>query len=206
MIERTLKLKEEVIALRAEVANLKEQLAEALSVIAQLREELDKYKSNKSEPPAFIKPNTPKPKDKDKAEKQPRRKRAKDQNGARRREQTPTHTIQHKLEHCPHCRYPLQHPQLALRRQVIELPPPQLVEITEHQLYKSWCARCGKWHHAQVDLSTQVVGQQGRVGVRIASLIAYLRTSLRLPVRLIREYLFSVHKFLISTGEIVELL
>ena len=44
------------------------------------------------------------------------------------------------------------------------------------------------------------------MGVRIASLIAYLRTSLRMPVRLIREYLHSLHNLLISTGEIVELL
>jgi DNA-binding protein H-NS len=88
-------LEEEVIALRAEVTSLKEQLAQALAVIAQLREELDKYRS---EPPSFVKPNTPKPKDK--AQKQPRRKRAKDQNGARRRE-TPTQVIQHKAEQCP---------------------------------------------------------------------------------------------------------
>jgi transposase len=47
---------------------------------------------------------------------------------------------------------------------------------------------------------------QGRMGVRIASLIAYLRTSLRMPVRLIREYLSTMHNLLISTGEIVELL
>ncbi len=51
-----------------------------------------------------------------------------------------------------------------------------------------------------------MVGQQGRMGVRIASLIAYLRTSLRLPVRLIREYLHTMHNLLISTGEVVELL
>jgi hypothetical protein len=44
------------------------------------------------------------------------------------------------------------------------------------------------------------------MGVRIASLVAYLRTSLRLPVRLIREYMHSVHNLLISTGEIVDLL
>jgi transposase len=195
----TLTLEEEVITLRAEVASLKEQLAQTLAVIAQLQAELDKHRS---EPPSFVKPNTPKPKDK--TDKQQRRKRAKDQNGARRRE-TPTQTIQHKIDECPTCRYPLQHPQLALRRQVIELPPPQPVEITEHQLYKSWCPRCQRWHCASVDLSTQVIGQS-RMGVRIASLISYLRTSLRLPVRLIREYLHSVHNLLISTGEIVGLL
>jgi len=193
-------VEEEVIALRAEVASLKEQLAQALGVIAQLQAQLHKYKS---EPPSFVKPNTPKSKDKD--QKQPRRKRAKEQNGARRREQNPTQTIQHRVEQCPTCAYPLQHPQLALRRQVIELPPPPTVEVTEHQLYKSFCPRCEKWHHSHVDLSTQVIGQS-RMGVRIASLIAYLRTSLRMPVRLIREYLHSIHNLLISTGEIVDLL
>jgi transposase len=193
-------LEEEVIALRVEVASLKEQVRQLLAANAQLRQELDKYKN---EPPSFIKANTPKPKDN--AEKKPRRKRAKDQNGARRREQNPTQTIEHRVEECPKCRYPLQHPQLALRRQVIELPPPQPVEVTEHQLYKSWCPRCEKWHQAHVDLSTQVIGQS-RMGVRIASLIAYLRTSLRMPVRLIREYLHCMHNLLISTGEIVDLL
>jgi hypothetical protein len=193
-------LEEEVVALRAEVASLKEQLAQALGVIAQLQAELDKYRK---EPPSFIKPNTPKPKDN--ADKQPRRKRAKEQNGARRREQNPTQTVEHRVQECPTCAYPLQHPQLALRRQVIELPPPPTVEVIEHQLYKGWCPRCEKWHHSHVDLSAQVIGQS-RMGVRIASLIAYLRTSLRMPVRLIREYLQTMHNLLISTGEIVDLL
>lgn len=188
------------MALRAEVASLKEQVRQLLDANAQLRAELDKYKQ---EPPSFVKPNTVKPKDK--AQKQPRRKRAKDQNGARRRE-TPTQTVGHKLEQCPTCHYPLRHPQLALRRQVIELPAPQPVEVTEHQLYKSWCPRCEKWHQAHVDLSTQIVGKQGRMGVRIASLIAYLRTTLRMPVRLIREYLSTMHNLRISTGEVVDLL
>jgi len=44
------------------------------------------------------------------------------------------------------------------------------------------------------------------MGVRIASLIAYLRTTLRLPVRLIKEYLLTVHNLLLSTGEITDLL
>jgi transposase len=47
---------------------------------------------------------------------------------------------------------------------------------------------------------------QGRMGVRIASLIAYLRTTLRMPLLLIKEYLYSVHNLSISVGEIVDLL
>lgn len=196
-------LAEEVERLRVENEQLREQLAQALVLIAQLQQELERLRSEKEQPPPFVKSNTAK--SKDKAEKKPRRKRAKDQNGARRREPNPTQTIQYKVEQCPTCAYPVQHPQLAQRRQVIELPSPQPVEVTEHQLYKSWCPRCEKWHQAHVDLSTQVIGQS-RIGVRIASLIAYLRTSLRLPVRLIREYLHSMHNLLISTGEIVDLL
>ena len=200
MRKREEELEAEVAVLRVEVAALKEQVAQLLAANAALQAQLDKYKS---EPPSFVKPNTAK--SKGKAEKQPRRKRAKEQNGARPREQNPTQTIQHRLEQCPTCRYPLQHPQLALRRQVIELPPPQPVEVTEHQLYKSWCPRCERWHQAHVDLSTAVIGQS-RMGVGIASLIAYLRTSLRMPVRLIREYLHTIHGLVISTGAIVDLL
>lgn len=47
---------------------------------------------------------------------------------------------------------------------------------------------------------------QGRMGVRIASLIAHLRTSLRMPLLLIKEYMYTIHKLTISSGEIVELL
>ncbi len=151
--------------------------------------------------PSFVKPNTPK---RDDAQKKPRRRRAKEQNGARRRD-VPTQIIEHKLQKCPTCAYTLRNPQLSDKRQVIELPPPQSVDITEHQLCRSWCARCGKWHYATVDLSGQVIGQS-RMGVRIASLIAYLRTSLRMPISLIREYLYTVHKLLISKGEIADLL
>lgn len=190
-------VEEEVVQLRAE-------LAKARALITELRAEIERLRNESGAPPPFVKPNTPKLKDQPGKGKEQRRKRAKEQNGARRRD-TPTQTIQHRLEQCPTCAYPLRHARLAGQRQVIELPPPQPVEITEHQLYKSWCPRCSKWHHAQVDVSTQVVGQ-GRMGVRIASLIAYLRTSLRLPVRLIREYLHTIHNLSISTGEVVGLL
>lgn len=47
---------------------------------------------------------------------------------------------------------------------------------------------------------------QGRIGVRIASLIAFLALVLRVPVRRIQAYLRTLHQLTISTGEIVELL
>src|SRR5438876_10253774 len=182
-------LGEELAHLRTENAQLKEQLrlaqeqlAQALARIAELEAKLENAQAD-SDASSFVKPSTPKNKG---ADKQGRRKRAKDQNGARPRE-TPTRAIEHRLEQCPDCGYTLRQHQLAGRRQVIELPPPPLVEITEHQLFKGWCARCSKWHYASVDLSGQVVGQ-GRMGVRIVALIAHLRTTLRMPVLLIQEY------------------
>ena len=194
-----MRLEEEVELLREENKRLQVLLERALARITELEAQLEQATS--LTPAPFVKPSTQKKEGKEKAT---RRKRAKDQNGARRRD-TPTETTEHKLQECPTCAYPLRYPRLVGQRQVIELPPPVPVQITEHQLYKSWCARCSKWRYACVDLHEQVVGQS-RMGVRIASLVAYLRTTLRMPVRLIREYLSTMHNLSISTGEVVDLL
>lgn len=85
MTKREQELEAEVAVLRAEVGALKEQVAQLLGANAELQAQLSKFQS---EPPSFIKPNSAK--SKDKAQKQPRCKRAKEQNGARRREVSPT--------------------------------------------------------------------------------------------------------------------
>jgi len=90
------------------------------------------------------------------------------------------------------------------RREVIELPPPQPVEVIEHEVIRRWCPHCEAWRSPQLDLSGVVFGQ-GRIGVRIASLVVYLRTTLRLTVRQVQEYLATLHHLQISVGEIVEL-
>jgi transposase len=56
-----------------------------------------------------------------------------------------------------------------------------------------------------VDFSEQVLGQ-GRIGVRLASMIAYLRTVMRLPLRQLRDVLRDLHGMPIILGELVELL
>src|SRR6266566_8771217 len=119
-------VEEEVAHLRAENGQLKEQLRLALERIAELEAKLEQVESGAPSSPSssFVKPSTPKI---DRTHKQPRRKRPKDQNGARRREQTPTRTVEHKVEQCPDCGYGLRQHQLASRRQVIELPPPPVV-------------------------------------------------------------------------------
>lgn len=183
----------QVSAMQAENQALHEQLAVAHKRI----EELEKQKTP---PPVFVKANVVKPKAE---EKKPRKKREAKHNHARRRE-APTVVVEHRLKHCPVCANALGGISVARRRQVIELPPPPPVEVTEHVVYHGWCSQCGAWREARLDVSQEVVGQ-GRFGVRIASLMAYLRTVMRLPVRQIQAYVASLHGLSISNGEIIGL-
>lgn len=186
-------LEEEVEQLRTENAALREQLAAALARIAELEQQ-------RHDPPPFLKPNRPKPTE----PKPPRKKRAPEHNHARPRE-LPTRTEPHALERCPECNYRLQGQSLDYRRQVIELPAPQPVEVVEHQVIKRFCPKCQRWRSPRLDLTGQVLGQ-GRFGVRIASLIAFLSQTLRMPIRRIQVYLHTFHNLTLSTGEIVALL
>jgi Transposase IS66 family len=191
--ERESQLLAHVSTMQAENQALHEQLA-----VAQKRiEELEKQKTP---PPAFVKANLVKPAAE---EKKQRKKRAAQYNHARRREE-PTQVVEHRIKHCAVCANALGGISVARRRQVIELPPSPPVEVTEHVLYHGWCSQCGAWREAPLNVSQQVVGQ-GRFGVKIASLIAYLRTVMRLPVRQIQAYLASLHGLSISSGEIVGL-
>lgn len=180
-------------ALRALVTQLQEQLAVALARIAELEQQ-------RRDPPPFVKPNKP-PRPEPKA---PRKKRDPRHNQARKRE-TPTQIVPHALDRCPDCHYQLRGESIDYTRQVIELPPPAPVEIIEHQVIKRWCPVCQHWHHPTLDLTSQVLGR-GRIGVRLASLIAYLRTSLRLPLAAIQRYLRSIHQLTLSVGGIQEIL
>lgn len=199
----TLEQEQEFARLRAENAELRQSLAEVQAQLAAALvriAELEAQLPGRNDPPAFVKPARPKPAA---GEPQPRRKRAKEHNTSRKRSQ-PTRIERHALDHCPECQYRLQGESLDYRREVIELPPPQPVEVIEHQVVKRWCPHCECWRSPQLDLSGQVLGQ-GRIGVRVAALVAYLRTTLRLPVRQVQAYLATLHGLHLSVGEIVEL-
>lgn len=184
---------EELIALRAENAVLREQLAAALARIAELEQQ-------RHDPPSFLKPNTPLRTD----PKPPRKQRDPRHNQARRR-QPPTRTLDHALDRCPDCHYRLRGQSVDYTRQVIELPPPLPIEVIEHRVIKRWCPACARWRRPQLDLTGQVLGR-GRIGVRLASLLAYLRTTLRMPIAAIRRYLASLHQLTLSAGGIQEIL
>jgi transposase len=200
-------VEEKVGLLRAENTELRRQLAEALARlaaavqrIAELEQRVAELEQGKGGPPSFVKRNRPKSKE----PKQPRRKRDPQHNHGRPREM-PTRTVQHTLDRCLQCNYCLGGKSVDYTRQVIELPEPQPVEVIEHQVIKRYCPHCQRWQSPKLDLKGQVFGQ-GRIGVHLASLIVYLRQSLRMTVRAIQEYLETFHRFKVSIGEIVELM
>jgi transposase len=177
------------------------QLKESQEQLQKAQVRIAELEKLKTPPPAFVKANKKKRED---GEKKPRKKREAQHNKARPRSE-PTQIVEHRVVNCPECHQRLGGITLARQREVIDIPPPPQVTITDHHIYKGWCSACQKWHEAPVDLHEEVLGQ-GRIGVRLASLIATLRTVMRLPVRQIVTYLETVHRVKLSPGEIVELL
>jgi transposase len=184
---------EEVLLLRAENAVLRERIGALEQQIAVLEE-------RGRRPPSFVKPNRSRSAQAQKS----RRKRESRHNKGRKREK-PTKMALHELEHCPDCGSRLYRRKVAWRRQVIELPSLPAAEVTEHVVVKRWCGKCEHWRSPHLDWRGMVVGQ-GRLGVRLVSVIAYLRTTLRLPLRQIQEYLGTMHGVRVSVGELVEVL
>lgn len=199
--EELVQLRGENIGLRQQMAQLQQELVQALSQLAAAQARIAELEQQPHDPPPpFVKPNRPKPSQ----PKPPRKKRAAKHNHGRQR-MTPTCHVEHALERCPDCNYRLQGHSLDYSREVIELPEPQPPEVIEHRVIKRFCPHCKRWHSPKLDLNGQVLGQ-GRIGVRLVSLIAFLRNTLRLPFRRIQAYLHSLHQLTLSLGEIVELL
>jgi transposase len=192
---------EEATQLRKENQELREALEQTRELlrVALLRiEELEKLKTP---PAAFVKANVKKPPEQ---EKPPRKKRDGEHNHGRPRS-APTQIVEHRIVRCPACHLRLGGISVARVREVIDVPAPPPVEVTHHRIFKGWCAQCQKWQEAPVDLRAEVLGQ-GRMGVRLTSLIATLRTVMRLPVRQIRALLQSLYGCEVSVGEIIEVL
>lgn len=189
---------EQYAAVVAENAELRAQLQVALERMARLEAQVAELHAKKTPPPSFAKAAVPARPPKVRA------KRASEQNRARPRE-APTQRVEHPIRHCPDCGGALGGVHVGRTRQVVDLPLPPPVEVIEHQVQRGWCSACGKWREAPLDLRGQVLGR-GRLGVGIAALVAHLRTSLRLPVRRIQQYLLDLHGLRVSGGEIVALL
>lgn len=113
----------------------------------------------------------------------------------------PTARQVHALADCPRCCRPLTGGTVARTREVIEVPlgPPV---VTEHVYLERRCSQCGGCWSPGPEVDGLVVGQ-GRLGIGVLSLIAWLREEGRVPVAVIQRYLAQVHGLTLSVGAIV---
>jgi len=105
----------------------------------------------------------------------PRQRRA---TGSGRRRMQATEQVTHALAACPDCGAPLAGGTVKRTRDVIDLPPPQVV-VTEHVYGERRCPDCGK-RCVPAPALTGVVPGQGRFGNRLVGLLAVLRDEARL--------------------------
>lgn len=168
--------------------------------VVALKLEIERLKSGpppkpKADVPAFVKPNA-KPR-----LKTPRKKRP---HGFARKRQTPTETVEHAPEACSCCGRKLSGGWVQRTREVIELPQAP-IRVIEHKIYGRHCGVCNRDEIASPDLSASVVGQS-RLGIRLMSLIAYLDTVCRMPVRAIKRLLEGLYGLVLSVGAICRVL
>jgi len=172
---------------------------QALEVRSQeLEAENERLRSGgekKGPPPPWVKPNRPLT-----GEKQKRKKRNR---GYGRKREEPTKVIEHAIEACPQCHVPLCGGREVSRRQVIDLPPVK-VEVVDHVVVERLCPQCEKQWRPQVELSSEVVGEQ-RFGIGLQTEVAVLRERMRLPFRSIKDYLKLRYGLDVSVGELVNL-
>ena len=182
-----------VLRLQAQVSALAEENA-------ALRAEIERLKGGADGPPSFVKLSRPKPPEGSEG-KSPRKKRLM---GYGRGRETPTREEEHKLSQCPDCGGPVSRGHEKRRRQVIEVPASP-VEVVDHVIFGHWCGFCNKEQVAAVSPSEIGAVGEGRLGVRLRSLVALLRTEGRLPFRTIRTLLRVQYGLSVSVGELAEI-
>ena len=115
---------------------------------------------------------------------------------------TSTRRVEHALGQCPDCGTELSGGSTHHTREVIDLPQVP-VEVTEHFYMARACPGCGRRRWVPpAQLEGVALGQQ-RLGINLLSLIVALREEARLPFRVIRWYLDTVHGLRLSVGAIV---
>jgi hypothetical protein len=186
---------EDLAALRASVADLTARVGELLAAgTAAPADDAD----DGDGPPAALRGM---PGLKPAAAARPPTTRRRRDRGYGRHRMTPTARCVHAIDVCPRCQVPLAGGTVARTREVVEVPlgPPA---VTEHVYLERRCPRCGGCWSPGPELEGLVVGQ-GRLGIGLLSLIAWLREEGRLPVAVIRRYLAQVHGLALSAGAIV---
>ena len=190
--------------LLAVIADQQKTIADQQAVITELRRRVE-YLERRGSPsgPSLGMPgnkSTSKRRGSGRLDKIPARKRR--PRGFARRRMEPTRRVIHAPESCPECGTGLAGGWVQRTREVIEVPLAP-AEVVEHVFVARTCALCRKRRLPEDPLRERVVGRQ-RFGVNLVSLIVTLREEGRLPIRVIQQYLQTVHQLKLSVGAIVE--
>ena len=152
--------------------------------------------------PDWVKPNTNSTA-KEQSEGKPQKRKKRQHNFTWTRRE-PTRTVEHACDTCPDCGRGLCGGWEHSRRQIVEIPP-IAVEVVDPVVIARHCGVCGKDCVPKVDLTEEAVGHS-HFGLRLVSLIAYLRTIGRLPKQAIQELLKVLVGLEMSRGAISEVL
>lgn len=180
----------------------REQIAALTARVAELERQLGLNSSNSSKPPSS-----------DGLKKEPRMRSLREKTGKTsggqrghkgetlRQIEMPDTVIDHYPVRCPQCGGT---PVLAesashSKRQVMDLPAPQTLTVTEHRAHLCACANCGA--RCQADFPESVTAPM-QYGARITALAVYLRTFHFIPEDRLGELLQDLFGIGISTATI----
>lgn len=180
-----------------EIGDLKAIVAKQAERIRELEEEVARLRGGRPPIEFSVKPNVPK------KEKGPRKKR---QQSFARIDLVATKVVCHTVDECPDCGRKLDGGHVKWRHQVADIPQVS-VEVVDHLFVEQYCGVCGKRFtpDPSVVLSGVVVGKK-RVGIRLMSVIAHLKTVCRVPIGQIKKLIWTLWGLKISAGEIAEIL
>ena len=192
-------LRQDNIRLQGQVTELETEKARLLAQLAAAK----KNSSNSSKPPSsdIVKP--------------PLKRR---QKGKRRRGGQPGHPRQerallppqqvdhfrsYQVEHCPVHGSPLTPSptakQVFQQAELVDKP----VQVTQHELRGSWCARCQQWHWPE--LPSQVKAG-GLMGPRLTALAGYVKSKLHVSFSGVADFFAEVLGFQVCRGYLTKVL
>jgi hypothetical protein len=204
--KRLRQLEEANSQLRHDNARLKSQVAELQAENARLLNQLAaarKHSGNSSKPPSsdIVKP--------------PGKRR---QKGKRRRGGQPGHPRQerslipadqvdhfrsYQVDRCPVHGTPLTpsptEKQLFQQFELVAKP----IEVTQHELRGSWCARCQQWHWPKLPAEVQAAGL---MGPRLTALAGYVKSKLHVSYTGVADFFDEVLGFRVCRGYLAKVL
>jgi transposase len=197
------RLQARVDALEAELAALKEVVAQLSQQLAAAR----KDSSTSSKPPSsdIVKPPKPPPpqgQDKRRIGGQPGH--PKHERAAFPPEVINGGSFDHRIDFCPGCGHDLQPaltlpPRMVQQVDVREVP----LSIEEHRSHPGWCPHCQKMHQAPFPPR---IDRGGLVGPSLTTWIAYLKGACHASFSTVRKFLRDVVRVTISRGELARII